>query len=102
MVVRFRMNEKGVRRAELGDPVLDRRGKTIGTVTSCAIDSEGYLLGQAMVANNMSKPGTAIFIYQLGGGKRQLRTPSQIKLGARLPMPDGATVLTRFPSRKKK
>ena len=36
IVARFRMNEKGVRRPDSGDPVLDKRGKVIGTVTSCA------------------------------------------------------------------
>ena len=102
VVVRFRMNEKGVRRAETGDPVLDRRGKVIGTVTSCAIDSDGYLSGQALVPLSMSAPGTAVGIYQLGGGQRAIKTPANIKPGARLPMPDGATILTRFPSRKKK
>ncbi len=102
VVVRFRMNEKGVRRPEHGDPVLDRRGKVIGTVTSCAIDSEGYLLGQAFVPLSMSEPETAVYIYQLGGGTRQIRVPGAIKNGSRLPMPDAATVLTRFPSRKKK
>lgn len=102
VVVRFRMNEKGVRRPEHGDPVLDRRGKVIGTVTSCAIDSDGYLLGQAFVPLSMSEPDTAVYIYQLGGGSRQIRVPNAIKNGSRLPMPDAATVLTRFPSRKKK
>lgn len=102
VVVRFRMNEKGVRRPEHGDPVLDRRGKVIGTVTSCAIDSDGYLLGQAFVPLSMSEPETAVYIYQLGGGSRQIRVPNAIKNGSRLPMPDAATVLTRFPSRKKK
>ncbi|MCI0394730.1 MAG: glycine cleavage system aminomethyltransferase GcvT [Chloroflexi bacterium] len=101
VVVRFRMNEKGVRRPELGDPVLDKRGKVIGTVTSCAIDSEGYLLGQAVVHLAMAEPGTPLAIYQLGGGQRPLRAPEQITPGARLPIPDGATVLTRFPARKK-
>jgi glycine hydroxymethyltransferase len=96
-VVRFRMNEKGVRRPELGDPVLDRRGKVVGFVTSCAIDSEGYLLGQAVVPREMNSPGTAIRLYQLGGGKRRLKTPDHVKPGARLPMPDGATILSRFP-----
>jgi glycine hydroxymethyltransferase len=95
------MNEKGVRRPELGDPVLDRRGKVVGTVTSCAIDSEGYLLGQAYLPAAMAEPGTAIGIYQLGGGVRPIKAPDQIKVGARLPMPDAATVLTRFPARKK-
>ena len=102
VVVRFRMNEKGVRRPETGDPVMDRRGKVIGTVTSCAIDREGYLLGQAYVPVGMSKPETAVYIYQLGGGKRPIRAPKEIKQGGRLPMPDAATVLTRFPARKKK
>jgi glycine hydroxymethyltransferase len=101
-IVRFRMNEKAVRRPETGDPVLDRRGKIVGTVTSCAIDSEGYLLGQAIVPSGLNEPGMALYIYQLGGGQRPLQLPGQISVGGRMPVPDGATVLTRFPSRKKK
>jgi glycine hydroxymethyltransferase len=101
MVTRFRMNEKGVRRPESGDPVLDRRGKVVGTVTSCAIDYEGYLLGQAVLPLEMTERDTPVYIYQLGGGTREIRTPKGIGQGSRLPMPDGATVLTRFPLRKK-
>jgi glycine hydroxymethyltransferase len=101
MVTRFRMNEKGVRRPETGDPVMDRRGKVVGVVTSCAIDKEGYLLGQAVLPLEMTKRETPIYVYQLGGGKREIRTPKGIKQGARLPMPDSAAVLTRFPLRKK-
>jgi glycine hydroxymethyltransferase len=101
IVVRFRMNEKGVRRPELGDPILDRRGKVVGTVTSCAIDREGYLLGQGVVPQSMATPGTSLAVYQLGGGKRKLRVPSTLAYGSRLPVPDQATVLSRFPSSKK-
>ncbi len=97
IVIRFRMDEKGVRRAELGDPVLDKRGKIVGTVTSCAIDSDGYLLGQAVVPLEMAIPETPIFIYQLGGGKRPLRLPTDLSLGSKMPLPDKATVLSRFP-----
>lgn len=96
-VVRFRFDDKGVRRAELGDPVLDKRGKVIGIVTSCAIDSEGYLLGQAVLPDSSTAPGTPLFIYQLGGGQRPLRAPDDISVGKRLPLPDRATVLARFP-----
>jgi glycine hydroxymethyltransferase len=99
-VVRFRMDDKAVRRPELGDPVLDRRGKVVGTVTSCAIDSEGYLLGQALIPLVMQEPGSPLLIYQLGGGERTIRAPKESGLGARLPKPDSATVLSRFPSRK--
>lgn len=102
VIVRFRMDEKGVRRPDSGDPVMDKRGKVIGTVTSCAIDSEGYLLGQALLPVSMSKEGTAVSIYQLGGGKRAIKVPNSVKPGVRMPTPDGATVLSRFPSRKKK
>ena len=101
VVVRFRMNEKGVRRPENGDPILDRRGKVVGEVTSCAIDSEGYLLGQATVPEELSRPETPLFIYQLGGGQRPIKGADSFQTGSRLPMPDGATVLTRFPQRKK-
>jgi glycine hydroxymethyltransferase len=99
IVVRFRMEEKGVRRPELSDPVLDRRGKVVGSVTSCAIGESGYLLGQAVVPVNMAKSGTTLAIYQLGGGKRKLRVPDIAKIGARMPVPDRATVLSRFPGR---
>lgn len=99
-VTRFRMDERGVRRPEQGDPVMDRRGRVVGWVTSCAIDSEGYLLGQAYLPVNMVTPGNTIYIYQTGGGSRPVRAPGEVKLGSRMPTPDSATVLTRFPSRK--
>ncbi len=101
IITRFRMNDKAVRRPETGDPVLDRRGKIVGVVTSCAIDYDGYLLGQALLPIDMAAVDTTIYIYQIGGGTRGIRTPKSIDLGARLPMPDAATVLTRFPPRKK-
>lgn len=100
-LVRFRMNEKGVRRPESGDPVLDRRGKVIGHVTSCAIDAEGYLLGQAIVPTSLSAPGTGLYVYQLGGGTRPIKGVERVDLGGKLPIPDAATVQTRFPERKK-
>lgn len=49
VVVRFRFNEKGVRMARLGDPIIDSKGRVVGKVTSCAIDQEGYLTGQAFL-----------------------------------------------------
>jgi len=97
LVVRFRFEEKGVRRPELGDPVLDKRGKVIGVVTSCAIDKDGFLLGQAAVQENLAAPGTELAIYQLGGGTRSLNVPNSIAPGARMPLADRVTVLTRFP-----
>jgi Glycine cleavage system T protein (aminomethyltransferase) len=99
-LVRFRMNEKGVRVPRLGDPVLDRRGRVIGTVTSCAQDGEGYLLGMAMVEKSAGVgEGSSIHIIALPE-----RMPEPLKPfappGSRALVPDPATVLTRFPPKK--
>ena len=99
-LVRFRMNEKGVRVPRLGDPVLDRRGRVIGTVTSCAQDGEGYLLGMAMVEKSAGVgEGSSIHIIAMPE-----RMPEPLKPfappGARALVPDAATVLSRFPPRK--
>ncbi len=97
---RFRMSEKGVRMPKLGDPVLDNRGRVIGTVTSCALDTEGYLLGMAVIDQTVgAKDGTQIFILAI---PERMPAPltSLAPLGSRAMVADAATVLTRFPRRK--
>lgn len=98
---RFRMNEKGVRAPKLGDPVLDSRGRVIGTVLSCAGDTDGFLLGMAMLDTTLqAKEGMAIRVLALP--ERQPAPLSNLAaLGSRTLMPDEATVLTRFPKKAK-
>ena len=66
VVVRFRFDDQRVRMAHNSDPVADKDGRTIGYVTSCAIDSERFLTGQAFIELPYSTEGTPIFIYQGG------------------------------------
>ena len=82
--------------AHPGDPVMDKRGKVIGTVTSCAADKEGYLLGQAFVDLKFANEGTPIFIYQ-GAPDKPNKAPAELQMGDRVTMPTGATVMRRFP-----
>jgi glycine hydroxymethyltransferase len=96
IVVRFRFDEQRTRMAHLGDPVVDERGKVIGTVTSCAIDSEGYLTGQAFVLNKYRDEGTVIFIYQ-GSPASAGKPPAELQTGDRVTLPSRATVISRFP-----
>jgi len=96
VVVRFRFNETGVRMAHPGDPVMDKRGKVIGTVTSCAADKEGYLLGQAFLDLKFAREGTRIYIFQ-GAPKKASKAPAELGMGDRVTMPTVATVLRRFP-----
>jgi glycine hydroxymethyltransferase len=82
--------------AHPGDPVMDKRGKVIGTVTSCAADKEGYLLGQAFVDLKFASEGTPIFIYQ-GAPNKPNKAPAELHMGDRVTIPTGAMVLRRFP-----
>jgi glycine hydroxymethyltransferase len=43
IVIRFRFDDQRVRMAHNGDPVVDKDGKSIGWVTSCAVDAERFL-----------------------------------------------------------
>jgi glycine hydroxymethyltransferase len=97
-VVRFRFNEKGVRMAHYGDPVVDRRGQVIGKVTSCAVDSEGYLLGQAYLKGKFTAEGTAIAVFQSATREGQ-KAPATLQVGEKIRIPTPATVLSRFPRR---
>ncbi len=96
VVVRFRFVEKGVRMAHNGDPVLDKRGKVIGWVTSCAVDAEGYLTGQAYIDLKSSTEGTQIFIYQSAPAEAG-KAPAALKSGEKVNLPGQAVVISRFP-----
>jgi glycine hydroxymethyltransferase len=95
VVVRFRFNDKGVRMAHGGDPVIDRRNRVIGWVTSCAVDKEGLLTGQAFVELKNSQEGTPVFIYQ-SAAKETGKAPADLMVGDRSLLPTPATVISRF------
>jgi glycine hydroxymethyltransferase len=77
LVVRFRFDDQRVRMAHNSDPVVDKDGKTVGYVTSCAIDSERFLTGQAFIDLNHAAEGTPIQIYQ-GGVMDRPATPAKV------------------------
>jgi glycine hydroxymethyltransferase len=65
-VIRFRFDDQRVRMAHNGDPVVNAQGERIGFVTSCAIDSERFLTGQAFLETRYIAMDTPILIYQGG------------------------------------
>jgi glycine hydroxymethyltransferase len=96
VVARFRFTEKGVRMAHNGDPVTDKRGKVVGWVTSCAVDMDGLLTGQAFLDFKNAVVDTPIFIYQSAPEKTG-PAPAEMKLGDRGVLPTAAVVESRFP-----
>ena len=98
---RFRMNEKGVRVPKLGDPALDNRGRVVGTVLSCAADTEGFLLGMVMLDSTLqAREGMPIRVMALPE-RRPAPLTNLAALGSRALVPDEATVLSRFPKKVK-
>jgi len=90
VVVRFRFDEPRVRMAHNGDPVVSTNGERIGWVTSCAVDAERFLTGQAYVELGYAKEGTAIGIHQ-GGALRRAQGELLDKAAT------SAKVVSRFP-----
>ena len=77
VVLRFRFDDQRVRMAHNGDPVVDKDGLAIGWVTSCAIDGERFLTGQAYLERAYTAEGTPIFIHQ-GGVMDRPATPAKV------------------------
>jgi glycine hydroxymethyltransferase len=100
IVVRFRMVERGVRVPQQGDPVVNLKGRVIGKVTSCSIDTEGHLVGQAYIKVNHAQPGTPIAVFQTTrawSGKPR----DALQVGDRVQLHDRGVVLTRFMKRRR-
>jgi glycine hydroxymethyltransferase len=65
-VIRFTFDEQRVRMAHNGDPVDNANGERIGFVTSCAIDGNRFITGQAFLDFAYAKEDTPILIHQGG------------------------------------
>ncbi|MBN1954228.1 MAG: serine hydroxymethyltransferase [Anaerolineae bacterium] len=95
-LIRFRLNERGVPLPNQGDRVLDRRGRVIGQVTSCALDTEGAMLGMAYVDQRFAQPDTEINV--LAAARASAEKPlDELELGDRVTLASEGTVLRRFP-----
>lgn len=101
VVTRFRLDSKGMRAPHPGDPLIDSRGRVVGRVTSCSIDTEGYSLGQALIKLTHAGEGTPLLVYA-GADRTAFKKPlGELAIGDKTVVPAPVTVLSRFPARKK-
>ena len=100
-LVRWRMDQKGVRRPGTGSPVANRLGQVIGWVTSCSIDSNGYLLGLAIVDRRYAREETGLSIFVLPEKPLPEKQKPDLAPGDKVLLPVPATVLRRFPEKKR-
>jgi glycine hydroxymethyltransferase len=97
-ITRFRLQNRGVRPPHPGDPIVDARGRVVGVVTSCSIDSDGYQLGQAYLSDDAQAPDTPVAVF-CGAGRAKPSALAGLAIGDRVTVPEPATVLTRFPKK---
>jgi len=97
-VIRFRMNEKGIRPPREGDPLVNQRGRCIGWVTSCAAGSEGYLVGMAYVEKRHAQVESRIGVFNLG--RKPKAEVASIQLGDEVLLHNWGTITPRFMHRR--
>ncbi len=98
-VSRFRMDSKRARPAHQGDPIVNRRGKVVGIVTSCSIDSEGGQTGQALMQRDVRKVGAKLAVFA-GSARAKANEFGSLSIGKRVTMPEPMTIISRFPKRR--
>jgi glycine hydroxymethyltransferase len=99
-VIRFRVNEKNVRMPKQLDLVADKRGKVVGKVLSCAIDTEGYFTGQAFVEWKYTEEGTPLWVAGVPARESEDKPRNQMTFGDRVTGLEAITVVSRLSKHK--
>jgi glycine hydroxymethyltransferase len=95
-LVRFRFDEEHARMPRQGDVVVSRKGRVVGAVTSCSIDSDGWLTGLAYVQKQYAKRGTRLAVFQVDSRSWTNKPLVELKTGDRIQLHDDITVIRRF------
>jgi glycine hydroxymethyltransferase len=95
-LVRFRFDEEHARMPRQGDVVVNRKGRVVGAVTSCSIDSQGGLTGLAYVQVRQSRKGTRLGVFQMDSRSWSSKPLVDLKAGDRIQLHDDITVVRRF------
>jgi hypothetical protein len=65
-------------------------------VTSCALDSEGYQLGQAYIKDEANADGTELAVFCGSARTKMDKGFGELGLGDRAPVPEPALIVSRF------
>ena len=96
-IVRFEMEQTGIRAVRPGALVFNPQGQVIGNVTSCAFVGPKQV-GLAYVDKQYTTTGTKLGILNLPASKK-VKTLNELQRGDTIPVPDLAIVATRFAMR---
>lgn len=99
-LVRFCFDEEHGRMPRQGDIVVSRKGRVVGEVTSCSIDTEGRLGGLAYVQTAYANVGTRLGVFQLESRSWASKPLADMKTGDTIQLHDDVTVIKRFLNKK--
>lgn len=98
--IRFRFDEDHARMPRQGDVVVSRKGRVVGTVTSCSVDSEGRLTGLAYAQKRYAQRGTRLGIFRVDSRTWSTRPLAELETGDQLQLHEDITVIRRFLNKK--
>ncbi len=99
-LVRFRFDEEHARVPKQGDVIVNRKGRVVGAVTSCSIDSDGWLTGLAYVQEQYAKIDTRLGVFQVDSKAWAIKPLADLKTGDQVQLHDAITVIKRFLNKK--
>jgi glycine hydroxymethyltransferase len=99
-LIRFRFDEQHARVPRQGDVVVSRKGRVVGAVTSCSIDSDGWLTGLAYVQKQYARRGTRLAVFRVDSRSWTSKPLADLKTGDRIELHDDITVIRRFLNKK--
>jgi glycine hydroxymethyltransferase len=99
-LIRFRFAEEHARVPRQGDILVSRKGRVVGAVTSCSVDSEGWLTGLGYVQSRYTQRGTLLGVFQADRRSWSSKPLESLKTGDRLQLHDNIVVVRRFLDKK--
>jgi glycine hydroxymethyltransferase len=95
-LIRFQVDEERAPVLNLGDVIVNRKGRVVGTITSCSIGSEGRLVGLGCVQEGNHDKDTRLGVYRLTSRTWETHPLESLRPGDRLQLPENITVIPRF------
>jgi glycine hydroxymethyltransferase len=95
-LARFRVNEEHGPMLGQGDVVVSKKGRVVGYVTSCSIDTNGRQVGLCYVQDPHWQRGTPLDVYRRGRAVWESRSLDELRPGDRIQLPEGITIIERF------
>ncbi len=95
-LARFQTDEEHGPMLGQGDVVVNPKGRVVGWVTSCSIDTNGRQTGLCYVQDPHWQRGTRLGVYRVGKAVWESRPLDQLQPGDRIQLPEGITIIERF------